>query len=46
MNIWIIGENLMKHRYLKNKIFAATQIWKILLMQIMRMQKEFLKIPK
>ena len=36
MNKWIIGKNLMKHYYLKEKIFTVIQIWKILLMQITR----------
>ena len=44
MNILMIRENSMKHHYLKKKIFMVTQIWKILLMQIMRTQKEFVKI--
>ena len=44
MNILMIRENSMKHHYLKKKIFMVTQIWKILLMQITRTQKEFVKI--
>ena len=40
MNILMIRENY----YLKKKIFMVTQIWKILLMQITRTQKEFVKI--
>ena len=44
MNILMIRENSMKHHYLKKKIFMVTQIWKILLMQITRTQKEFAKI--
>ena len=46
MNIWMIGKNLKKHHHLKKKIFIFTYIWKILLMQIARMQKEFVKILK
>ena len=47
MNIWMIGKNLMKHRSLKKKIFAVTEIWKILSMRMMHMQKEFVfKIKK
>ena len=44
MNILMIRENSMKHHCLKKKIFMVTQIWKILLMQITRTQKEFVKI--
>ena len=44
LNISMIGKNSMKQRYLKKKIFTVTEIWKILLMQITRMQKEFVKI--
>ena len=33
----------MKRHYLKKKIFIVTYIWKILLMQLMHMQKEFEK---
>ena len=40
----MIRENSMKHHCLKKKIFMVTQIWKILLMQITRTQKEFVKI--
>ena len=46
MNIWMIGKNLMKHHYLKNKIFTITEEWKILLMHITLTQKEFVKIFK
>ena len=41
----MIGKNLMKHHYLKKK-FYRHYIWKILLMQITRAQKEFLNILK
>ena len=37
----MIGKNSMKHHYLKKKIFIATLIWKILLMYIIRTQKDF-----
>ena len=46
MNMWMIGKSLMKHNYLKKKNFVATQIWKILQMQIKCMQKEFMKTLK
>ena len=35
-NIWIIGKNSMKHRYLKQKILTVILTWKILLMHITR----------
>ena len=44
MNIWMIGKNSIKFCYLKRKIFTVT--WKILLIQITHMQKEFVKISK
>ena len=44
MNAWIIGKNLMKYQYQKKKIFTLPKHEKILLMQITRMQKEFVKI--
>ena len=44
MNIWMIGKNSIKFCYLKRKFFTVT--WKILLMQITHMQKEFVKISK
>ena len=44
MNVWMIGKNVMEHHYLKKKIFIVAEIWKILLMRITRMQKEFVKI--
>ena len=43
MNIWMIEKNSMKHHYLKKKIFTVTEIWKTLVMQIMRTEKEFEK---
>ena len=46
MNIWMIRKKSVKHHYLKKKIFTVIQIWKMLLMQIMRTQKEFEKILK
>ena len=46
MNMCMIGKNSMKYHYLKKKIFTVTKIWKILLMQIKRMQKEFVKSLK
>ena len=46
MNTCMIGENSMKLHYLKKKIFAVTQTWKILLMQIKCIQKYFVKILK
>ena len=39
-------ENSIKHHYLKKKIFIVAQIWKILVMQFTRMQKEFVKVLK
>ena len=38
MDIWIIDKNLMKYHYHRKKIFTVTLTWKILLMQITRMQ--------
>ena len=46
MKAWMIDKNSMKQLYLKNKVFIVTEVWKILLMQIMRTQKEFVKILK
>ena len=43
-NILTIGKSSIKFCYLKKIIFTGTQIWKILLMQIKHMQKEFVKI--
>ena len=36
----MVGKNLMKHHYLEKKTSTVTKIWKVLLMQITRMQKE------
>ena len=46
MNIWIIDKNSMKYHYHRKKIFTVTLTWKILLMQITRMQTLFVKILK
>ena len=46
MNIQVIEKHSMKPCYLKKKIFIVTEIWKVSLMQIMRTQKEFVKISK
>ena len=43
MNIWMIGKNPVDYQYLKNKIFTVTQKWKILLMEIMCVQKRVCK---
>ena len=39
MNIWMIEKNSMKPYYLKKKIFTVALAWKILLMQIMGIQR-------
>ena len=39
MNIWMIKKNSMKHNYLEKKIYTVISIWKMLLMQIMRIEK-------
>ena len=49
MNIWIVGKNSIKYRYLEMKIFTVTvEITEdntdyalVIIMQIMRTQKEF-----
>ena len=46
MNISMVGKNSMKYHYLEKNIFIVTWICKILLIQIMHTQKEFLKILK
>ena len=46
MNMWMICKNAMKHHYRRKNIFTVTCTWKILLMQIIRTQKEFVKILK
>ena len=46
MNIWMIGITSVKYHYLKKKIFTVMLIWMILLMQITRAQKRFVKILK
>ena len=46
MNIWMIGKNLEKQHYLKKKNFVVTEICKKLQMQIMCMEKEFVKTLK
>ena len=46
MDIWMIGKNPIKHHYLEKKIFTVTQIWKILLIHIIGIEKEFVKSLK
>ena len=46
MNTWMIGKKQMKHHYQKKKICTVILTWKILLMQIVRMQKKFVKFSK
>ena len=49
MNIWIVGKNSIKYRYLEMKIFTVTvkitedntDYALVIIMQIMRTQKEF-----
>ena len=46
MSTWMDGKSLMKRHQLKKRNFIATNIWKILQMQITCMQKEFVKTLK
>ena len=45
-NIRMIGKNSMKRHYLKKMIFIVTKKWEILLMHIMRTQKDLVKVLK
>ena len=45
MDKWMIGKNSMKHD-IKNEIFTVSWIWKLLLLQITHIEKEFVKILK
>ena len=42
----LIGKNLMKRHYLRKKAFTIRETWKILLMQITSIRKEFVKFLK
>ena len=44
MIIWLIEKNSGKHHYLERNIFTVSLIWKILLMQIICTETEFVKV--
>ena len=46
LNIWMIGKHLMKHLLPEKEDFYSHLNMEVLLIQIKRMQKEFMKILK